>query len=196
MEAAWGQNNLGGVLSYLDDNNQALAHFHEALILFEYARKLEPGNEEIPIEIANALGGRAGELYMLQRYGEALDTRRQEIEILTKLQRTGDVSREERLVLAELSYWHVKNTIQERCNLAEPLKLFRSHKSLQDIDPTNLAWKTDYAAYWSEFITLCQKDIPRDKLEIYRKALLQFAKKNELQDNLYIKELRRLGAAP
>ena len=56
MEAAWGQNNLGGLAVQANKYKVAIEHLNQAMTLFRQAEKISPDNLSLKSEIANTLG--------------------------------------------------------------------------------------------------------------------------------------------
>ena len=181
MEAAWGQNNLAILEARIGRPDVSLDHCEKALKLWERAMVLAPENIDIAAEMADTLSTQSMQMAKKLDFEPALRARTREIELLQNVaDRSQFAEHRFYLNLARLSYWEIKNTASEGCNINEPSNLLIDLRGFIQRDPNNKMWKVNYRAYETEFLSICKKSIPPKELQTRIAALVNFARGNDL----------------
>ena len=167
MEAAWGQNNLGKVLGFINNHSQSLSHFENSLSIFAKIITLKPDDTVIALEKANVVAGQVKQLIMLGRDNEALISHSEELVILEKLyakEPTNYFLLEDMLII-NLAYIKLVLDVNNRCEASRLNAILIKYRDLLDNDPTQQVNVQTLLAYLDEFAIKCRDELSKDSMK-------------------------------
>ena len=167
MEAAWGQNNLGKVLGFMNNHSQSLSHFENSLSIFAKIITLKPDDTVIALEKANVVAGQVKQLIMLGRDNEALISHSEELAILEKLyakEPTNYFLLEDMLII-NLAYIKLVLDVNNRCEASRLNAILIKYRDLLDNDPTQQVNVQTLLAYLDEFAIKCRDELSKDSMK-------------------------------